>query len=101
MKSVSSSTIVHPRDGTHSSPAYVLNLRGQDIPFNPVFHSYLLITLDKAILFIAEGKVGQDVEDYLKNVGVRTEKYDEIWRYLRSRELTNVSFSLPSCFARS
>ncbi|KAF9643184.1 Creatinase/aminopeptidase [Thelephora ganbajun] len=66
--------------------AYILNLRGQDIPFNPVFHSYLMITLDKAILFIDPAKLTDEVEDYLKAVGVDTREYNDLWSYLRKRE---------------
>ncbi|KAF9645425.1 Creatinase/aminopeptidase [Thelephora ganbajun] len=66
--------------------AYILNLRGQGIPFNSVFQSYLVITLDKAILFIDPAKLTDDVEDYLKIVGVDTREYNDIWDYLRMRE---------------
>ncbi|KAF9645429.1 Creatinase aminopeptidase [Thelephora ganbajun] len=66
--------------------AYTLNLRGQDIPFNPVFQSYLMITLDKAILFIDPAKLTDDVEDYLEAVGVDTREYNDLWSYLRKRE---------------
>jgi len=72
--------------GIHSSAAYILNLRGQDIPFNPVFQSYLVITLDKAILFVDPAKLTDDVEDYLKAVNVETRDYNDLWSYLRKRE---------------
>jgi len=71
---------------TYRSIAYILNLRGSDIPFNPLFYSYLLITLDKAILFIDPAKLTNDVEDYLKAVGVDTKEYHDLWSYLRRRE---------------
>ena len=32
--------------------AWVLNLRGSDVPYNPVFMAYLAVLTDKAILFI-------------------------------------------------
>jgi Xaa-Pro aminopeptidase len=88
---------------THCSVAYVLNLRGHDIPFNPVFLSYLMITRDKAILFIDPAKLNDDVNDYLKLVGVETREYNDVWTYLRKREWGEgkVSFSSRSCFARS
>lgn len=68
------------------SIAYILNLRGQDIPFNPVFQSYLVITLDKAILFVDPAKLTDDVEDYLKAVNVEARDYNDLWSYLRKRE---------------
>ena len=37
--------------------AWLLNLRGSDIQFNPVFFSYVAITLDKVYLFVDKSKV--------------------------------------------
>ena len=51
-----------------------------------MFQSYLMITPDKAILFIDLAKVTDDVEGYLKAVGVDTREYNELWGYLRKRE---------------
>ena len=51
-----------------------------------MFQSYLVITLDKAILFIDPAKLTDDVEGYLKAVGVDTREYNDLWSYLRKRE---------------
>ena len=51
-----------------------------------MFQSYLMITLDKAILFMDSAKLTDDVEDYLKAVGVDTREYNDLWSYLRKRE---------------
>ena len=37
--------------------AWILNLRGSDIQYNPVFFSYTVVTLDKVHLFVNEGQV--------------------------------------------
>ena len=37
--------------------AWLLNLRGSDISYNPVFVSYVILTLDKATLYVEESKV--------------------------------------------
>ena len=37
--------------------AWILNLRGSDIQYNPVFFSYTVVTLDKVYLFVNEGQV--------------------------------------------
>jgi Xaa-Pro aminopeptidase len=66
--------------------AYVLNLRGDDIPFNPVFISYLYISLDRAILFIEQEKVEQPARTYLQNLNVEIRDYNAIWTFLRMRE---------------
>ena len=38
--------------------AWLLNLRGSDVPYNPIFVSYALLTADAATLYVAPGKVG-------------------------------------------
>lgn len=62
--------------------AWTLNLRGNDVKFNPVTISYLLVTQRKAILFIAPEKMTQEISSYLKKEGVETEEYNNIEEYL-------------------
>jgi Xaa-Pro aminopeptidase len=69
-----------------SSIAYLLNLRGSDIPFNPLFYSYLFISLDKVILFLDTAKLTDDTEDYLRSLKVERREYNDIWSLLRRRE---------------
>jgi Xaa-Pro aminopeptidase len=64
--------------------AWTLNLRGSDIEFNPVFVSYLLITADKATLYINQAKLTAEVSAYLKAEGVDTKPYGEIESDLRN-----------------
>jgi Xaa-Pro aminopeptidase len=69
-----------------ANSAYVLNLRGDDIPFNPVFVSYLFIGLDRAVLFVDQEKIEPPVRKYLQNLGVELRDYNGIWSFLRARE---------------
>ena len=69
-----------------TNSAYVLNLRGNDIPYNPVFHSYLYIGLDHAILFVEQEKIEPSVREYLQNLRVELKDYNGIWSFLRNRE---------------
>jgi Xaa-Pro aminopeptidase len=66
--------------------AYIFNLRGSDIPCNPVAISYGLITLDDAYLFIDKNKfdlgVENDVYKSLENDGVKILPYDDIFAVL-------------------
>ena len=64
--------------------AWTLNLRGSDIEFNPVFVSYLLITADKATLYINQAKLTAEVSAYLKAEGVDTKPYGEMESDLRN-----------------
>lgn len=69
-----------------ASIAWVLNLRGADVPFNPVFLAYLFVALDRAILFIDVAKVSEEVAAYLRDIGVGLREYSDVWAFLRSRD---------------
>jgi hypothetical protein len=70
-----------------ASIAYVLNLRGSDIPYNPVFTAYLIVSADgKTVLFIEAEKVPKEVKDYLHEAGVSIRDYGEVWAYLRGKQ---------------
>ncbi|KAH9915057.1 Creatinase/aminopeptidase [Epithele typhae] len=69
-----------------SAIAWTLNLRGDDIPFNPVFHSYLFIGLSDATLFVDQSKITSDVHDYLSSISVNLRDYNDIWTFLRRKE---------------
>ncbi|CAD5113261.1 DgyrCDS2439 [Dimorphilus gyrociliatus] len=51
--------------------AYLLNLRGSDIVFNPVFFSYVIITVKNVYLFIDPAKVTNSVREHLKGVEIK------------------------------
>lgn len=65
--------------------AYLLNLRGSDIPFNPLFYAYLFISLDRAILFINGAKLTDEVRGYLRTNRVEWQEYNLMWDFLRHR----------------
>jgi len=56
--------------------AWLFNLRGSDIAFNPVFISYALVTLTDATIYIDESKLDEDVKKHLMNVAIKP--YDAI-----------------------
>uniref|UniRef100_A0A3P9AFU8 Xaa-Pro aminopeptidase 2 n=1 Tax=Esox lucius TaxID=8010 RepID=A0A3P9AFU8_ESOLU len=45
--------------------AWLFNLRGNDIPYNPFFYSYTLLTLDEIWLFVHKDRVTKEIKDYL------------------------------------
>lgn len=57
--------------------AWLLNLRGADVSFNPVFVAHLLLSADAATLFIAEGKCPPELREALAADGVRLAPYDQ------------------------
>lgn len=62
--------------------AYILCLRGNDIDYNPVFLSYVLIDKEKAYLYIDQTKVDDEIRSILKDNGVYIKAYDEIFKDL-------------------
>lgn len=75
--------------------AWVLNLRGSDISYNPVFLSFLVVPAneaDKPTLFlnIDPQDLSQDVYDYLQAEQILIEPYAEVAPYL-----AEVSATLP------
>ncbi len=55
--------------------AYLFNLRGADVSYNPVFLSHALVERDGATLFVAEGKVAPALAARLAGDGVRLAPY--------------------------
>ena len=60
--------------------AWVLNLRGRDIDFNPLFYSYLLVGTDDSYLFIDERKLPEAIRRILESEDIYIEDYDRIWQ---------------------
>ncbi|KAH8107636.1 Creatinase aminopeptidase [Cristinia sonorae] len=69
-----------------SSIAYLLNLRGDDVPFNPVFHAYLFVSADQSILFIEPAKVNEEIDHYLESLNITRRDYNDLWTFLRRKE---------------
>ena len=55
--------------------AWLTNLRGSDVPYNPVFLSYLLIGTDSAVLFVDEAKLNPASRALLAEAGITTAPY--------------------------
>ncbi|KAJ6782899.1 hypothetical protein PWT90_04888 [Aphanocladium album] len=55
--------------------AWLFNLRGNDVEFNPVFYCYASITQDEAILYVEESKAEQSVREHLTANEVKIKPY--------------------------
>lgn len=55
--------------------AWLFNLRGADVPCNPVFVAYALVTLDGATLFVDDSRLGAEAKRALQGVA-RVMPYD-------------------------
>mgnify|MGYP003583343729 FL=1 len=58
--------------------AWIFNLRGQDVGYNPVILSFALITEDKATIYIDANKLTADDLATLANQGVTIAAYDAL-----------------------
>ena len=64
--------------------AWLLNIRGDDVRCNPVVLSYLAVTGTEAFLFINPQVLDQEMEAYLKGLGITIKPYDEIYEYIKT-----------------
>ncbi|MBC8748985.1 MULTISPECIES: aminopeptidase P family protein [Paraburkholderia] len=55
--------------------AWLLNLRGADVSYNPVFVAHALIGVESVSLFIADGKVSAALAEVLARDGISVEPY--------------------------
>ncbi|KAG8718751.1 hypothetical protein FRC09_012164 [Ceratobasidium sp. 395] len=78
-----------------SAIAWLLNLRGGDVPHNPLFHAYLWVGVDKATLFIDARKLDPVVRAYLKELRISVKEVSEVWAYLRKREFGSGKVIIP------
>ena len=58
--------------------AWLFNLRGADVTYNPVFVAHALIGLDDAALFVGDGKISTDLKASLAKEDVRVEPYSAV-----------------------
>ena len=58
--------------------AWLINLRGADVDYNPVFLAHMLIDAEKAILFIDNNKVSADIAQSLKDSGITLADYEAV-----------------------
>lgn len=59
--------------------AWLFNLRGNDIPYNPVFFSYAIVTADDALLYVDESKLTTESRGYLSENKVTVKPYSAIF----------------------
>jgi len=65
------------------SIAWLFNIRGNDIEYNPLCLSYAAVSEAETVLFISSGKLTQEVSEYLQQSGVTVAGYEEIVGYIR------------------
>ncbi|KAG0580931.1 hypothetical protein M758_4G214000 [Ceratodon purpureus] len=59
--------------------AWLYNLRGGDVLYNPVVHAYAIVTRDSAFYYVNKAKVDLKVEQYLCENGVELRDYESVF----------------------
>ncbi|KAI9147909.1 Xaa-Pro aminopeptidase P [Paramyrothecium foliicola] len=63
--------------------AWLFNLRGSDIPYNPVFFSYAMVTPTSATLYVDKAKLDESCLSHLSANNVHIKPYDSIFKDAR------------------
>ncbi|WP_333865632.1 aminopeptidase P family protein [Sphingobacterium sp.] len=80
--------------------AWLLNIRGQDVPCNPVVLGFVLITADKATLYIEPSKLTAQATEELKGYGVDVAAYEELFETIPTLEVASILIDPKrTCFA--
>lgn len=69
---------------------WMLNIRGNDIPCNPVVLSYLILTEEEGHLFIQDKALNDDVKTYLNDLGMKLHPYDAIYDFISGIKGQNI-----------
>lgn len=77
-QALSRHSATHHLISTLDDIAWLLNLRGQDVDYNPVFLAHVLLSASEVTLFIDPLKVPQPLQQRLQDQGVNCRPYDSI-----------------------
>ena len=62
--------------------AWLLNIRGKDVEYNPVVISYLVLEQDQCTLFVQPEKVPAEAAEYFKRENISLRGYEEVFAKL-------------------
>lgn len=65
--------------------AWLYNLRGSDIPYNPVFYSYTVISEKEAYLFVKYRTIDEDLMALLQEENIQIREYEEFYPFLEKK----------------
>ncbi len=64
--------------------AWLFNLRGSDIAYNPVFTGFGVVGSSSAVLFAGKSKISHSVQVKLETEKIEIREYDEFYTWLKS-----------------
>ena len=63
--------------------AWLFNLRGNDVEYNPVAIGYAVVSKKETVLFIHPQKLTPEIIDYLQKQGVILAEYEKVYDYIK------------------
>ncbi|WP_293939485.1 aminopeptidase P family protein [Sphingobacterium sp. UBA5996] len=80
--------------------AWLLNIRGQDVPCNPVVLGFVLITTEDTTLYIEPLKLSAQATEQLKGYGVRVAPYEDVFKAISTLAVASILIDPKrTCFA--
>lgn len=80
--------------------AWLLNIRGQDVPCNPVVLGFVLVTAQAATLYIEPSKLTSEAVAALQRSGVEVAPYDSVYEAIETLSATAILIDPKrTCFA--
>lgn len=73
--------------------AWLFNIRGNDIPYNPLTYAYAYIDDARRILFVDEKKLNEQNKDYLQKMGIEQRPYQEVFDFASTLHDKTVSIN--------
>lgn len=67
---------------TLDAVAWIFNMRGSDVDFNPVAVAYGYVSKKESVLFVDEEKLDDVTKNTLLKQGVRIDGYDQVFNYV-------------------
>lgn len=74
--------------------AWLYNLRGSDVPYNPVFVSYALVSMTDAVLYTNPAKVTPPVAAQLKEGGVVVRPYEQLVADIKAKAASGTKIAM-------
>lgn len=80
--------------------AWLLNVRGQDVPCNPVVLGFVYVTQKEAILFVESSKLDKEAIAELGHHGVRVLDYADAFAFVKNISISSILIDPKrTCFA--
>lgn len=73
--------------------AWLFNIRGKDVRYNPMTYAYAYLDDNRRILFVNDNKLNDDNRHYLQAIGVEQMPYEQVFDFAASLHDTTVSIN--------